>query len=85
MMIWAFGKEGLAKTWQIDDESLDASTDRRVLVMRDGTTRESDASGDIQMVENPSCLEESLHTMETQNQEPFHGSTSMFNSGIFLG
>jgi hypothetical protein len=85
MTIWAFGKEGLAKTWQIDDGSLDASTNRRVLVMRDGTIRETDASGDIQMVENPSPFEESLHTMGTQNQETFNGSTSMLNSGIFLG
>ena len=85
MTIWAFGKEGLAKTWQVDDGTFDASTDRRILVMRDGTIRESDASGDIQMVETPLPLDETLPTMVTRDQETFDGSTSMSSSRILLG
>lgn len=85
MTIWALGKEGLAKTWQIDDGSLDVTPEKKVLVIRDGTIRESDASGDMQMVDTPLPLDESLPTMGTQDQETFDGSILMPSSGILPG
>jgi hypothetical protein len=85
MTIWAFGKEGLAKTWQIDDGSSDVTSGKRVLVMRDGTIRESDAGGDIQMVDTSLPFDETLPTTGTQDQGTFDGSASMPSSGILLG
>jgi hypothetical protein len=75
----------LAKTWQIDDGSLDVTSGKRVLVMRDGTIRESDAGGDIQMVDTPLPFDETLPITGTQDQETFDGSASMPSSGILLG
>lgn len=74
MTIWAFTKEGLAKTWQIDHASLEAADDRRTLVMCDGTIRRIDAGGDIEMVDTP-----------LPDQETLDGSASMAGSGILVG
>jgi hypothetical protein len=74
MTIWAFSKEGLAKTWQIDHAGLEAADDRRTLVMRDGTIRRIDAGGDIEMVDTP-----------LPDQETFDGSASMASSGVLVG
>lgn len=85
MTIWAFGKDGIAKTWQIDNAGLDTMGHKRVLVMRDGTIRQADAGGDIQMVDAPLPLAESPPVSRTPDQETFDGSTSMNSSGVFVG
>jgi hypothetical protein len=82
--IWAFGKGGLAKTWQIDNGNLDATTHKRVLVLRDGTIRDSDGSGDIQMLDSPLSVAETLPTLGRPDQETFDGSISIVSSGISL-
>lgn len=85
MTIWAFGKEGLAKTWQIDDASLGVTADRRIFVMHDGTIKESDAGGDMEMVDTPLPLAETQPALGTQDHETLDGSTSMASSGVLLG
>lgn len=48
MTIWAFSKDGLAQTWQIDDGNLDGDVKKRI-VAQDGTVQEFDRSGDTDM------------------------------------
>jgi hypothetical protein len=52
MTIWAFSSEGVAKVWQIDDGHFDGSVTQR-LVARDGTMRELDGEGDVEMSDAP--------------------------------
>lgn len=84
MTIWAFGKDGLAKTWQIDDGNLDLTTHTKILIMRDGTIREIDGAGDTQMIDSPSPIADASLVLRTLDQEMFDGSTSMAGSGILL-
>jgi hypothetical protein len=85
MTIWAFSKDGMAKTWQIDTANLDATVDRRVLIMRDGTIRRVDLGGDTQMVDTPLPFAEHPPTRRTPDHETFDGSTSLASSEVFLG
>lgn len=47
MAVWAFSREGIAKVWRINDGN--NATARDILVSRDGTVREGDGEGDIEM------------------------------------
>jgi hypothetical protein len=53
MTVWAFSSNGMAKVWQIDDGTFDGSVTER-LVTRDGTIRELDREGDVEMMDAPS-------------------------------
>jgi len=50
MTVWAFSSSGVAKVWQIDDGSWDGRI-RRSFVVRDGTIRDEDVTGDVEMVD----------------------------------
>jgi hypothetical protein len=52
MTIWAFSSKGVAKVWQLDDGSLDSYATER-LIARDGTVRELDVEGDVEMIDAP--------------------------------
>ena len=62
MTIWAFSNEGMAKAWQLDNGKFDGSVAER-LVARDGTIRDLDGEGDIDMTDAlPSSSFLSAHT-----------------------
>ncbi|TVY15076.1 hypothetical protein LARI1_G006132 [Lachnellula arida] len=52
MIIWAFSKQGIAKVWKINTGERDSV--RSLSVVRDGTVREHDEDGDVEMVDAPS-------------------------------
>lgn len=49
MTIWAFGRNGIARSWQIDSGALEGKLGKRFAVLRDGTIREVDSTGDVVM------------------------------------
>jgi hypothetical protein len=53
MTVWAFSSEGVAKVWQLDDGKFDGSVTEK-LIARDGTIRELDGEGDVEMCDVPS-------------------------------
>ena len=72
MTIWAFDKHGLATVWKIDggrNETL-----QRRYVMRDGTVRESDRDGDIEMVDARSPSPDILQRPIPLTQESYDGA-----------
>ena len=72
MTIWVFDKHGLATAWKIDggrDETL-----QRRYVMRDGTVRESDRDGDIEMVDARSPSPDILQRPIPLTQESYDGA-----------
>jgi hypothetical protein len=80
MTIWAFGREGVAQTWQIDDGSLNGTVRKR-FVIHDGTVREGDVEGNIEMRDTPSPQIDnspppSLLELETLGEETFDGAES---------
>ena len=52
MTIWAFSNKGVAKTWQINDGNFNGSVIEK-LVARDGSVREVDGEGDVEMSDSP--------------------------------
>ncbi|TVY33751.1 hypothetical protein LSUB1_G006574 [Lachnellula subtilissima] len=52
MIIWAFSKQGFAKVWKINTG--EEGSIRCLSVVRDGTIRENDEDGDVEMVDAPS-------------------------------
>lgn len=89
MTIWAFSREGVAQTWQIDDGSLDGTVRKR-FVIRDGTIREGDADGNIEMrdrpyfpVEEPSPF--SPPEPQTLNERAFDGAALVPRNGRVPG
>lgn len=65
MIVWAFGSDGTAKVWHLDDSRRAGSVVKR-FVLADGNVREEDAAGDIEM---PDALPESRDPPE-RNDKP---------------
>lgn len=49
MTVWAFSKEGIARVWKINDGNNAGM--RALWISRDGTIREFDAEGDLEMID----------------------------------
>jgi hypothetical protein len=81
MTVWAFSKEGIAKVWQIDDGKPRGLKQR--FVVRDGTVRETDGDGDIEMIDTPSPSPDILEPPLHPQQESFDGTASFCTSAIF--
>ena len=81
MTVWAFSKEGIAKVWQIDDGKFGGLKQR--WVMRDGTIREIDAEGDIEMVDTPPQSPAILEPPLPLQPESFDGTASFIASTMF--
>lgn len=75
--IWAFGRRGVALTWTIDDGTPYPGVRQR-FVVRDGTVREADADGDVEMcdVHNafPPGPEPGIPSPTQPQQEQFDGA-----------
>lgn len=82
MTIWAFSKEGMAKVWQIDDGQFDGSVTER-LIARDGTIRELDGEGDVEMSDAPSSSPDILIPPLPLHPETFDGTASFHLSTVF--
>jgi len=83
MTIWAFSNGGVATVWTIDDGSNNV-VERR-WVVRDGTVRESEGDGDIEMSEAPPSAPDTLPSPVSPQQETFDGaaSSASFVSTVF--
>jgi hypothetical protein len=81
MTIWAFSKEGMAKVWQIDDGKSDGCVSER-LVARDGTIRELDGEGDVEMSDAPSSSPDLLLPPLPLHPESFDGTASFYPSAV---
>ena len=73
--IWTFSSEGVAKVWQIDDGKFDGFVRER-LVARDGTIRELDGSGDVEMSDAPSSSSPPNVLAPPLQPESFDGTAS---------
>ncbi|KAI9053304.1 hypothetical protein LZ554_002267 [Drepanopeziza brunnea f. sp. 'monogermtubi'] len=58
LVVWAFSRTGTAKVWRVDDGQ--SHPVQRILVVRDGTVRITDESGDLEMVDAASSSPEIL-------------------------
>ncbi|RDW64204.1 hypothetical protein BP5796_10706 [Coleophoma crateriformis] len=76
MAIWAFSKEGQAKVWQINTGQHKVA--RKSIVTRDGTIRELDFEGDIEMcdVSLATPSPELLYAAESLKQDSSQSSSS---------
>lgn len=83
MTICAFCRDGVARAWQIDNGSPDARAMRELLVLRDGTIREVNANGDVEMCDSASPVPESPTSPTAEGQQTFDGAASMASSIIF--
>jgi hypothetical protein len=72
MTIWAFNKHGVATVWKID-LGRNEKVNRRC-VMRDGTVRDIDGEGDVEMSDAPSPSPDILQPPMPLIQESFDGS-----------
>ncbi|TVY75732.1 hypothetical protein LSUE1_G005212 [Lachnellula suecica] len=79
MIVWAFSKAGIAKVWKINVG--DSDNVKRLSVVRDGTIREHDQNGDIEMPDAPSTSSGEDQPSH-QLQETFDGSSS-FTSAAY--
>lgn len=72
MIVWAFSKEGIAKVWKLDVG--ECGNVKSLSVARDGTVRNHDDDGDIEMIDAPSSpdMPRSLQPLA----ESFDGSSS---------
>lgn len=73
MTVWAFGKDGISTVWKLDDGCLGAVKER--MVMRDGTVRDIDGEGDIEMVDADTGFLDSDAAMSGR-VESFDGTSS---------
>jgi hypothetical protein len=74
MIVWALSRNGVATVWKIDTCSNDGV--KRRWVMRDGTVRESEGEGDIEMSDAPSPSPDILQPSLPLVQESYDGTTS---------
>jgi hypothetical protein len=72
MTIWAFSKHGVATVWKIDVGRNENVNSR--CVMRDGTVREIDGEGDVEMSDAPSPSPDILQPPMPLIQETYDGS-----------
>lgn len=73
--IWAFTRQGIALTWKLDSGTLHHDHMQR-LVVQDGTIREIDGNGDIEMCDRPASHPGSDLNATTSQQEQFDGTAS---------
>jgi hypothetical protein len=78
MTIWAFSNGGVATVWKIDDGSNNV-VERR-WVMRDGTVRESEGGGDIEISEPLPSSPDTLPSPVFPQQGTFDGTASSASS-----
>jgi hypothetical protein len=72
MTIWAFDKHGIATVWHIDIGRNEAVIRR--CVMKDGTVREIDSDGDVEMIDARSPSPDILQHPEPLTQESYDGA-----------
>jgi hypothetical protein len=72
MTIWAFDKHGIATVWNIDVGRNEAV--KRRCVMRDGTVREIDSDGDVEMIDAQSPSPDILQHPTPLVQESYDGA-----------
>jgi hypothetical protein len=75
LIVWAFSKEGIARVWRIDDGK--NGNVRNIRVVRDGTIRERDGEGDLEMSDSSGSTPELLESPLSLTQESFDGATSL--------
>jgi hypothetical protein len=79
MTIWALSKTGIAKVWKLNDGR---NVEPKVrLVVRDGTIRNVDAEGDVEMPD-ATPLPESAEESDSPLPETFDGTSSLFDDSI---
>jgi hypothetical protein len=74
--IWALTRQGVAYTWKLDSVTPHKEHTQR-LVVQDGTVREKDGDGDIEMCERPVSRPGSGTTTAPSQQEQFDGSSGL--------
>lgn len=74
MTIWAFSKTGIAAVWKLDDGHYESV--KRHNIVRDGTIREGQEDGDIEMFDSPSDPR-TLETPLPAYAESFDGAGSI--------
>ncbi|KFY07109.1 hypothetical protein V492_07435 [Pseudogymnoascus sp. VKM F-4246] len=72
--IWAFTRQGVALTWKLDNGTTHQDHTQR-LVVQDGTVRERDGDGDVEMCERPVSPGSYFEATPSQ-QEQFDGTAS---------
>lgn len=73
--IWAFSRQGVAFTWKLDSGDPYQDHTQR-LVVQDGTVRERDGNGDIEMCDPPASRPGSHSSAAPSQQEQFDGTAS---------
>jgi hypothetical protein len=74
MVMWAFSKQGIATVWKVDTGNNESI--KRLWIMRDGTVRESEGGGDIEMSDAPSPSPDILQPPIPLVQESYDGTVS---------
>lgn len=74
--IWAFTRQGVAYTWKLDSGTPHKEHTQR-LVVQDGTVRERDGDGDIEMCDRPVSRPGSQTTTSPSQQEQFDGPSGL--------
>lgn len=71
MTVWAFSKEGISTVWKLDDGKM--SSVKTLRVMRDGSIREEDWDGDVEMIDSPGDIPQ---PSSSRFQESFDGASN---------
>lgn len=74
MTIWAFGKGGVATVWKLDDGRHEGV--RNIWVQRDGTVRQGDSDGDIEMTDVSLNSPNAVGTPPRFQQQSFDGTST---------
>jgi hypothetical protein len=80
MTIWAVSSGGVATVWKIDDGSQNV-VERR-WVVRDGTVRESEGDGDVEMSDAPPTSPDTLPCPVSLQEETFDGTSSFLSTVV---
>ncbi|ELR02137.1 hypothetical protein GMDG_05296 [Pseudogymnoascus destructans 20631-21] len=79
--IWAFTRQGVALTWKLDSGTPHHDHMQR-LVVQDGTIREIDGNGDIEMCDRPASHPGSDFDATPSQQEQFDGTASALSPKV---
>ncbi|KAF8851453.1 hypothetical protein BDZ45DRAFT_750646 [Acephala macrosclerotiorum] len=74
MAIWAFSKGGIATVWKLDDGKYEGV--KRIWVQRDGTVRESDRDGDVEMLNASPPSPAAVDPPPSFQQQSFDGTST---------
>ncbi|KAE8446856.1 hypothetical protein EG329_011487 [Mollisiaceae sp. DMI_Dod_QoI] len=74
MTIWAFSKCGIATVWKLDDGKYEGV--KRIWVQRDGTIRESEGDGDIEMSDDSPPPPANINQAPPFRQQSFDGTST---------